>query len=92
MPRTLTITEAQTHSRQVLTDACNGEDIIITDNNRPVLHLLPIAQTHVEETATTALRKQREKAIESIKARRKSRMRPAATIEEIIAWRNEGRK
>jgi len=91
MPRTLTITEAQAHSRQVLVDACNGEDIIITDNNRPVLHLLSITQSDSMKTAAI-LREQREKAIEFIKARRKNRMRPAATIEEIIAWRNEGRR
>jgi len=34
----------------------------------------------------------RKQAIESIKERRKNRLKPAATIEEIIAWRNEGRK
>jgi len=91
MPRTLTITEAQAHSWQVLADACNGEDIIITDNNMPVLHLQPIAQADVVKTATSS-REQRERAIESIKERRKNRLKPAATIEEIIAWRNEGRK
>jgi len=91
MPRTLTIAEAQAHSWQVLADACNGEDIIIVDNDMPVLHLLPIAQTSVVKT-TTSLREQREKAIESIKERRKNRLKPAATIEEIIAWRDEGRK
>jgi len=91
MPKTLTITEAQAHSWQVLTDACNGEDIIITDNNIPILHLQPIAQANVAKTATS-LREQREKALESIKERRKNRQKPAATIEEIIAWRNEERK
>jgi len=90
MPRTLSIAEAQAQPAQVLADACNGEDIIITRNNMPILHLQPIAPPEAE--VSTVLCEQREKAIESIKARRKNRQEPAATIEEIIAWRNEGRK
>jgi len=93
MSKTLTIAEVQAKPLQVIADACNGEDIIITRNNRPVLHLVPVAQTGTAESEhLAALQKQREKAIESIKERRKNRLIPAATIEEIIAWRDEGRK
>jgi len=92
MPRTLTIAEAQAQPAQVLADACNGEDIIITHNNTPVLHLLPISQPDAEK-AVTALREQRARAVESIKALRKSTViGPPMTIEEIISARDEGRR
>jgi len=94
MPRTMTETEARAHSAQVLADACNGEDIIITRNNRPVLRLVPVVQTNdAEKKRLDTLRKQREKAIESIKALRKTAVIGSPmTIEEIISARDEGRK
>jgi len=94
MPRTMTETEARAHSSQVLADACNGEDIVITRNNMPVLHLAPIAHPDtMESKVSDAVQQQREKAIESIKAlRKKVVIGPPMTIEEIISARDEGRK
>jgi len=94
MPRTLTETEAQAHFSQIFADACNGEDIVITCNNRPVLRLVPIAQPDaMESEISDALLRQREQAIASIKAlRKKVVIGPPMTIEEILSARDEGRK
>jgi len=93
MTRVLTESQAQADFSQMIADACNGEEIIITPNSAPAVRLTLVAKSaDEEEQQRQRLIQQRTNAIAAIKAHRKNRQQPAASIEEIIAWRDEGRK
>jgi len=95
MPRTLTETEAKAHFSQIITDACNGEEIIIARGSTPVIRLTPIPQTTSFTEHQTQERQERNWALK-IAAIRESRKQvvigPSISIEEIISARDEGRK
>jgi len=93
MTRVLTESQAQADFSQIIADACNGEEIIITPNNAPTVHLTLVAKpVDDEEKKRQALVVQREKAIASIRQWHKHVIGPPMTIEEIISARDEGRK
>jgi len=93
MTRILTENQAQADFSQLITAACNGEDIIITRNNTPVVHFNAIAKPVAQESKRQALVKKREKAIAAIKEHRKGAIIGAPiTIDEIISARDEGRR
>jgi len=80
MIRVLTESQAQADFSQMIADACNGEEIIITPNNAPAVHLMLVAKSvDGEEQQRQRLIQQREKAIAAIKAHRKNRQQPAAS-------------
>jgi len=90
MSRVLTESQVQADFSQVITDACNGEEIIITRNNIPAVRLTLVTK---KDTGREALIKKREKAIAAIRELRKTAVIcPSITIEEIISARDEGRK
>jgi len=92
MTRVLTESQAQADFSQIIADACNGEEIIITPNNAPTVHLMLVAKPIDDEEKHQALIAQREKAIASIRQWHKHVIGPPMTIEEIISARDEGRK
>jgi len=94
MSRFLTESQAHANFSQIIADACNGEEIIITPNNRPTVQLTLIATPVVKkDIERQALIKKREKAISAIKALRKTAIiGDPITIEEVISARDEGRK
>ena len=72
---------AKAQFAELLDEVERGETVIITRHGKPVARLVP------DEEA----RKQRfDRAVERMNARRKQNK--PATIEEIIAWKSEGRR
>jgi prevent-host-death family protein len=77
--------EAKTHLPKLLERVARGERITITKHGKPVAELIPANQPDLE---------QRRKAWDELMAL-KERLRQSGvsvTKEEIIAWKNEGRR
>jgi prevent-host-death family protein len=72
---------AKARLAELLDEVERGETIVITRHGKPIADLKPHADSRRED----ALR-----AMAEIKELRKSTGR--ATVEEILAWRDEGRK
>jgi len=96
MPRTLTENEAQAHFSQLITDVCNGEEVVIARSDTPVIRLMPIVQTHspsLNQHQAAAQDREWAQKIAAIRELRKTAViGPPITIEEIISARDEGRK
>lgn len=71
--------EAKNHLSALLDDAASGETVVITKRGKPVAKLVPIS-----EPDTIA------QAFDEMRARRQTRA--PVTTEEVIAWKNEGRR
>lgn len=81
--------EAKTHLSELVARAERGEEVIITRHNRPVAKLVPIASEVSPE-----LYKKRLEVLAELQAIGKeiaARGGPI-TVEEILAWRDEGRR
>jgi len=89
MPRTITEAEVNANLAQIIAEAGDGEEFIIDRGTAPAVRLMPL---HPFVAKTEDLQARREQAIAAIKELRKNRQGPAASLEEIIAWRDEGRK
>jgi len=61
-----------------------GEEIVITRHGKPVARMVP--ETKGRDVASARA------AADRIRARARTRIGPGVTIEEIIAWKNEGRR
>jgi prevent-host-death family protein len=66
---------------ELLNEVERGETVVITRHGKPIARLVPDEE---------ARRAESRRAIEEIKEMRKGA--PRATAEEILAWRDEGRK
>jgi prevent-host-death family protein len=73
--------QAKTHLLELLDEVEKGETVVITRHGKPIARLVPD-----EEQRRADIRR----AIEEIKEIRKH-TKPA-TVEEILDWRNEGRR
>lgn len=73
--------EAKAKFAQLLDQVEQGETIVITRHGKVVAHLMP------DESAR---RERSREAIERIMAARKTA--PSVTVEEILEWRDEGRR
>jgi prevent-host-death family protein len=73
--------QAKTHLLELLDEVEKGETVVITRHGKPIARLVPD-----EEQRRADIRR----AIEEIKEIRKH-TKPA-TVEEILAWRDEGRR
>ncbi len=71
--------EAKTHLCDLLAKVEAGEDVVISRGNQPVARLVRMSD-----------RKSVQDAVDAIRASRKSNGR--VTTEEILEWRDEGRK
>jgi prevent-host-death family protein len=75
--------EAKNKLSELLDLAERGEEIVITRHGREVARLVPPTGQHSVEEARAAIRRIRERAE---KAKR------GITLEEALAWRDEGRR
>lgn len=86
--RHVPIAEFKDHLSELVAAVEAGEEIVITRHGKAAVRLLPAAET-VEERR----RRAREALVRM--ARTRERMRAegrTATIEEMIEWKNEGRR
>jgi prevent-host-death family protein len=88
MTRHVPISEFKDHASELVAAAEQGEEIVITRHGRPAARLTAAAVSDDER------RRRAEEALESL-ARLRAQMRAegrTVTMEEIIAWKNEGRR
>lgn len=90
MTRHVPISEFKDHASELVAAAERGEEIVITRHGKAKVRLLAVDETGQED----AQRKRARQAMKRLMARRET-MRAAgmtATIDELVAWKNEGRK
>ncbi len=80
--------EAKTHLSELTARAERGEEVIITRHNKPVAKLVPINEVSPE---LVARRRQALSELQAIGREMIARGGPITT-EEILQWRDEGRK
>lgn len=85
---TVGLFEAKTHLSELVARVEQGEEVIITRHNKPVAKLVPISEVSPELVA-----RRRAIAAEMQAAGREIEARGGpVTVEEILAWRDEGRR
>ncbi len=84
--RSVAIAEAKNHLSELIAAAEAGEEIVITRHGKPAVRLVAAV-----EDRKLAQRAAIEALFELGRARRASG-RPTTTIDEIIEWKNEGRR
>ena len=86
---TVGLFEAKTHLSELIARAERGEEVIITRHNRPVAKLVPITT----EISPELYRKRLEILAELQAIGRDIAARGGPiTVEEILSWRDEGRR
>ncbi len=75
--------DAKNRLGQLLDAAERGEETVITRHGRPVARLIPAAQGPDRDAARAAIARLRARA---------AALRPAVSLDEILAWRDEGRR
>lgn len=85
---TVGLFEAKTHLSELIARAERGEEVIITRHNKPVAKLVPIGEVSPE---LVARRRQALAELQAIGRKMIARGGPI-TVEEILQWRDEGRK
>ena len=85
---TVGLFEAKTHLSELIARAERGEEVIITRHNKPVAKLVPINEISPE------LLQQRLKLLAELQdiGRRMEAEGGPITVEEILQWRDEGRR
>lgn len=80
--------EAKTHLSELIARAERGEEVIITRHNKPVAKLVPINEVSPE------LYQQRLKLLAELQdiGRRMVERGGPITVDEILQWRDEGRR
>ena len=73
--------DAKARFSELLDEVERGETVVITRHGKPIAHLQPARDQRREEARL---------AMEEIAAARKSA--PRATAEEILQWRDQGRR
>ena len=73
--------EAKTHLAEIIKRVENGEEICLTNRNKPVAMVVPIKDY-----------KQKKKEEYFERLREMTKISPAISIEEVIDMRDEGRK
>jgi prevent-host-death family protein len=79
--RSIQSSEAKTHLPQLLDEVERGETLVITRHGRPIARLVPDAEARQAD---------RLRAIEEIRELRTKN--GPVTVEEILSWRDEGRR
>lgn len=85
---TVGLFEAKTHLSELVARAEQGEEVIITRHNKPVAKLVPISEVSPE---LIARRRQLLAELQAIGRAIEQRGGPI-TVEEILDWRDEGRR
>ena len=85
---TVGLFEAKTHLSELIARAERGEETIITRHNKPVAKIVPISEVSPE------LYQQRLAAIKAMQdiGREIEKRGGPLTVEEILSWRDEGRR
>lgn len=85
---TIGLFEAKTHLSELIARAERGEEVIITRHNKPVAKLVPINEVSPELIA------RRRRALLDMQAigRRMAQRGEPVTREELLQWRDEGRR
>jgi prevent-host-death family protein len=85
---TVGLFEAKTHLSELVARAEQGEEVIITRHNKPVAKLVPISEVSPELVA------RRRQIFDELRAigREIERRGGPLSVEEILAWRDEGRR
>jgi prevent-host-death family protein len=86
--RHVPIAEFKDHLSELVAAVERGEEVVITRHGKPAVRLIP-AQEPIEQ------RRRRAREALAQMARTRERMRSegrTATIDEMIAWKNEGRR
>ena len=84
--RHVALSEAKDHLSQFVAAAEGGQEILITRHGKPAARLVAVeAQPDQKARAVAAL-----DALAAIRAKMRAEGR-TATIDEMIAWKNEGR-
>jgi prevent-host-death family protein len=76
--------DAKTHFSRLLDRAKNGEEFTITHRGVPVAKLVPAGQSADVADARAALARLRQRANEGLN--------PPISIDEILEWRDAGRR
>jgi|GEM_PF-384907 len=97
MTRTLTVAEAQADLPQLIDEAANGHEIIISGSDRPAVCLarVPVSQPKpsTEKPYWVIDHDEWERRITSLRAlRKRAWIGTPPTIEEILEARDEGRR
>ncbi len=79
MTRTVKVAEAKTHLSELLVSVEAGEEIIIARGDAPVARLVPINDQEQRANLVRLMRRERS-------------ARKPVSVEEILEWRDEGRK
>lgn len=85
--QTVGLFEAKTHLSELVAQAEQGMEIVITRHNKPVAKIVPVREVSAFDV------ERRQRAIESLQ-RLGAQMRErhgAVTTEEIVSWIREGR-
>ena len=80
--------EAKTHLSELIARAERGEETIITRHNKPVAKIVPIGEVSPE---LVARRRQIATELQAMGREIEARGGPI-TVEEILSWRDEGRR
>ena len=85
---TVGLFEAKTHLSELVARAERGEEVVITRHNKPVAKLVPISEVSPE------LVERRRQILAELQAigRDVAQRGGPLTVEEILAWRDEGRR
>lgn len=80
--------DAKTHLSELVTRVERGEEVVITRHNKPVARLVPILDAAPELLQRRAL------AIKGLQAigREIERRGGPLSVQEILSWRDEGRR
>jgi prevent-host-death family protein len=86
---TVGLFEAKTHLSELIARAERGEEVIITRHNKPVAKLVPITSEISPE-----LYRKRLQILDELQAvgREIEKRGGPITVEEILSWRDEGRR
>jgi prevent-host-death family protein len=79
MTRTVKVAEAKTHLSELLTKVESGEEIIIARGDTPVARLVPMDDEERRANLFRLIRRDRAK-------------NTPVSLEEILQWRDEGRR
>lgn len=85
---TVGLFEAKTHLSELIARAERGEEVVITRHNKPVAKIVPISEVSPE---LVARRRQALVELQAIGRKMEANGGPI-TVEEILQWRDEGRR
>jgi prevent-host-death family protein len=89
---TVGLFDAKTHLSELVARAERGEEVIITRHNKPVAKLGPVNPQAGKVSAELAARRRAIAAEFQAVGRKVAAQGGPITVEEILAWRDEGRR